>query len=143
MSVESFPDQELITAYFQGQLAQPVYDDGYPEPADMEWVGSNLTPYVVIEYGSPVGTAEGRGIATEDKQPTVQRVAVSCVASSGKVARQIASRVSAVGVGFVASDNVGPLRLVGGGAFTQRVESRPTVYVSEVYFSYISNLENP
>lgn len=141
MSVDAFPDQQLITVYFDGQLAQPVYDDGYPEPADMEWVNGVLTPYVVIEYGMPVGVAEGRGIAREEEQPTIQRVAVSCVASSGKVARQIASKVARVGVGFTASANVGPLRLVGGASLTQRVESRPLVYVSEVYFSYIGNME--
>ena len=141
MSVESFPDQELITAYFEGQLAQPVYDDGYPEPADMTWVNGVLTPYVVIEYGQPVGVADGRSISVEQDQPTIQRVAVSCVASSGKVAREIASKAATVGVGFVASANVGPLRLVGGGNFTQRVESRPLVYVAEVYFTYLSNME--
>jgi hypothetical protein len=142
MTVAAFPDQELITAFFVAQLAQPVYDDGYPEPADMPWVGDVLAPYVVIEYGMPVSTADGRSIAAEEKQPTIQRVAVSCVASNGKVAREVASKVASVGVGFISSDNVGPLRLVGGGSFTQKVESRPTVYVSEVYFSYLSNMKN-
>ena len=141
MTVASFADQELITAYFDGQLAQPVYDDGYPEPADMTWVNGVLTPYVVIEYGQPVGVADGRSISVEQDQPTIQRVAVSCVASNGKVAREIASKVAGVGVGFIASNNVGPLRLIGGATLTQRVESRPTVFVSEVYFNYLSNMQ--
>lgn len=140
MTVAPFPDQQLISAHFASQMAQEVYDDGYPEPADMPWPNGVLTPYIVIDYGMPVSTTDGRGITGEEDQPTVQRVAVACVASSGKVAREIASKVSAVGVGFTASSNAGPLRLVGGGNFTQKVDAKPTVYVSEVYFSYTSNM---
>ena len=140
MAVNPVADQDLITAYFNAQLAQTVYDDGVPDPADMTWTNNALPPYVVIEYGMPVGATAGRSIAGEEKQPTVQRVGLSVVSSSGKFARQVGGKIADVGVGFEASANVGPLRLLGGSTFTVQVDSRPTVYVSQVHFTYSSNM---
>lgn len=140
MTLNPYTDQEALGAYFDGQLAQDVLEDGFPEPGDMTWVNGVLTPYVVIDFGMPVATADGRSVAAEEKQPTVQRVVLSAVASSGKVARQIAGKIVEVGTGYMASSNTGPLRLVGGGQFTLQVESRPSVYVSEVYYTYLSNM---
>lgn len=142
MTLNPYTDQEALTAYFAGELAQDVLEDGFPEPEDMEWVGVNLVPFVVIDFGMPVATADGRSIAGEEKQPTIQRVVLSAVASSGKVARQIGGKIAEVGTGYSASNNTGQLRLVGGGNFTQLFESRPTAYISEVYFTYLSNMEN-
>jgi hypothetical protein len=140
MTLNPYADQGALTAYFTAQLAQDVLEDGFPEPGDQEWTNGVLKPYVVIDFGMPVATADGRSIAGEEKQPTVQRVVLSAVASSGKVARQIAGKIVESGTGFMASSNTGPLRLVGGGQFTQQVENRPSVYVSEVYFLYWGNM---
>jgi hypothetical protein len=140
MTVNPYADQEALAAYFRTQLAQDVLEDGYPEPGDMPWTNNILVPYIVIDFGSPVATTQGRSVAGEEKQPTSQRVVLSAVASSGKVAREIAGKIAEVGTGYSVSSNTGPLRLVGGGQFSQVVESKPTVYVSEVYFLYWANL---
>lgn len=142
MTLNPFSDQEALVVYFQGELAQDVLEDGFPEPGEMTWTNGVLVPYVIIDFGMPVATADGRSIAGEEKQPTVQRVVLSAVASSGKVAREIAGKIVQVGTGYMASSNTGPLRLVGGGQFTMQVENRPSVYVSEVYYTYWSNLTN-
>ncbi len=142
MTLNPFSDQEALVAYFQGQLAQDVLEDGFPEPGEMTWVNGVLVPYVVIDFGMPVATADGRSIAGEEKQPTVQRVVLSAVASSGKVAREIAGKIVEVATGYSISNNTGPLRLVGGGNFTLQVENRPSVYVSEIYLTSLSNMEN-
>ena len=142
MAVNPIADQDLITTYFNAQLSQTIYDDGVPDPADMSWVNNVLLPYVVIEFGMPVGAAEGRSIAVEQKQPTVQRVGLSVVSSNAKFARQVGGKVSEIGVGFTASSNVGPLRFIGGSSFTLQVESRPNVYVSQIQFTYLSNMSN-
>jgi hypothetical protein len=140
MSLNPYSDQEALTAYFTAQLAQDVLEDGFPEPGDMTWVNGVLVPYVIADFGSPVSTTQGRSVAGEEKQPTTQRLVLSAVASSGKVARQIVGKILEVGTGYSASSNTGPLRLVGGGNFTVQVENRPSVYVSEAYFVYWSNL---
>lgn len=138
--INPYADQEALVAYFASELAQDVLEDGYPEPGDMVWANNILVPYVVIDFGSPVASAEGRSVAGEEKQPTSQRVVLSAVASSGKVARQIAGKIAEVGTGYSASNNTGPLRLIGGGQFTQAVESRPSVFVVETYFLYLGNM---
>jgi len=140
MTVNPVEDQDLITAHFDAQLAQTIYDDGVPAPEDMTWVNNVLAPYVVVDYGMPIGSASGRSIAGEEKQPTLQRVGLSVISSNSKFTRQVAGKIAEIGVGFVASANVGPLRLIGGGAFTIQVEAKPEVYVSQVYFQYISNM---
>jgi len=140
MTLNPYSDQEALAAFFRSELAQDVLEDGFPEPGEMTWVNGVLVPYVVIDFGAPVAAAGGRSIAGEEKQPTSQRVVLSAVASSGKVAREIAGKITEVGTGYMASSNTGPLRLIGGGQFGQVVENRPTVHVSEVYFLYLGNL---
>ncbi len=140
MTINPYADQEALADYFRTELAQDVLEDGYPEPGDMPWTNNILVPYVVIDFGSPVATTQGRSVAGEEKQPTSQRVVLSAVASSGKVAREIAGKIAEVGTGYSVSSNTGPLWLVGGGQFSQQGESRPTVHVSEVNFIYLANM---
>ena len=142
MAVDPYADQVLLTAYFDSQLAQDVYDDGVPDPYDMTWTNGVLPPYVVIEYGMPIAATAGRSIAGEEKQPTVQRMSLTVVSSSGAYTRQVAGKIARVGVGYFASSNVGPLRLSGSTSFTMQVENRPMVHASQVHFSYTSNMEN-
>lgn len=139
MTLNPYVEQELITAKLESVMAQTVYND-VPDAVDTEYVNGVIVPYITVDYGMPFASAGGRSIAVEEKQPTDQRVIFSSIAGSNGVARQITSRIVSEMTGFKPSDNSGPLRLVGGGAYTIQMENKPTEYVSEVYMLYASNL---
>lgn len=139
MTLNPYVEHELITARLESVMAQEVYED-MPDAVDTQYINGLIVPYVTADYGMPFASAGGRSIAVEQKQPTDQRVIFSGVAGSNGIARQITSKMVAEMVGFVPSDNSGPLRLVGGGAYTIQVENKPTEHVSEVYFLFSSNM---
>ena len=100
-----------------------------------------------MDYGTPVATANNRSISTEEKQPYTIRVAVACVAgratnaASSRLARELSSKVARELTGFVPSTTSGPLKLIGGTGGTLRfTETGPTLWVSEQWFTFVSNL---
>jgi len=139
MTLNPYVEQELITARLESVMAQTVYED-VPDAVDTQYSNGLIIPYITVDYGMPFASAGGRSIAAEEKQPTDQRVIFSSVAGSNNTAREITSKIVNEMTGFKASANSGPLRLVGGGAYTIQVENKPTEYVSEVYMLYASNM---
>lgn len=138
MALDPVVEHDAITARLESVMAQDVYED-VADGVTQTWNDTFMVPYIAVDYGMPLASAGGRSIARENLQPTDQRVIVAACASSNRVARQVASRVVQQMTGFEPSDNAGPLKLVGGGAFTIQTENKPTVYVSEVYFMYSAN----
>jgi len=138
MALDPVAEHNAITAFLEAGFVQEVFED-VADGVTQTWVGTKMTPYIAVDYGMPLAMAGGRSIAAEELQPTEQRVIVAACASENRVARQIASKVVRELTGFIPSDNAGPLKLTGGGAFTIQTADKPTVYVSEVYFRYGAN----
>lgn len=141
MAIDPTTETNLITAKLDLEFAQKVVE-GYPDATVTEYVGGKLKPYIAADYGTPVATAQNRSIGTEERQPYNIRVSVACVADSSNLARQLSSKVAAELTGFVPSVNSGALRLIGGTGGTLKFDATsPTLYISEVWFLFISNLD--
>lgn len=141
MAIDPTAETDLITSKLDVEFAQKVVE-GYPDATVTEYVNGRLRPYLAVDYGTPVATAQNRSIGTEEKQPYNIRVSVACVSDTSNGARKLSSKAALVGTGFVPSSNSGPLRLIGGTSGTLKFDAAsPTLYISEVWFMFISNLD--
>lgn len=141
MTLNPYADQQAILAKANTEMAQNVVE-GVADGVTIEWdvTGMFVVPYIAASFGTPVAAGVGRSISVEAKQPTDLRVAFACVASSPDIARQISGKLVDEMTGFYASNNAGPLALIGGAQYTMRLDAKPTLYVSEVYFRFSSNM---
>lgn len=141
MAIDPTIETDIITAKVDSEFAQPVYES-IPDGTLTTYTNGKVNPYIAMDYGTPAATFEGRSIVGEAKQPFNIRVILSAVAPTSNLARKLTSKGARVLTGFQPSVNAGPLRLVGGGGYTiQFDETKPTVYVSELYFVFIDNLD--
>lgn len=141
MPIDPIVETNIITAHVDNNFAQPVYE-GVPDGTVTTYTNGKLNPYLSIDYGTPVATALNRSLGTEEKQPYNIRVIVACVAGTSNLARQLSSKAARILTGFEPNVNSGALRLVGGGGYTIQFDaSKPTLYVSELYMTFIDNLE--
>lgn len=140
MTLNPYVEQQAILAKSGTEMPQPVIE-GMADGVPLTWSADNtrVNPYIAVSFGAPVAAGEGRSIAGEALQPTDLRVAFACVASDATVARQISGKLVAEMTGFIASDNCGPLQLIGGAQYTIRKDAKPTLYVSEVFYLWSSN----
>lgn len=139
--IDPIVEQDIIVAAVDSAMAQTVYE-GVPDATLENHVNGVLVPYIAIDFGTPIATANDRGIVGEQTQPYSMRVAIACVGPTSRISRQISGKIAQTMTGFKANPNSGHLRMIGGASYTvQFSETLPTSYISEAYFSYVSNMD--
>jgi hypothetical protein len=136
--------QEAIKAYLDTNLAFDVFTGGIEEATNLLATNGVLRPHVVLRFGSaqPRLADQSFGGARYDGQDST--LDAMCVAAYDLHARQLASKVADVLIGYRPDSNSGELKLDwGGGSFTVISEgSRPQFYISWVSIRFPTNLAN-
>jgi hypothetical protein len=138
MAVDPKAQQDLVVAHMSTLFPGKVFED---DQTELSYVNGAPAEYITVDFGSPVPTGSDRGITGEETQPYVIRTTFGYVAASRTAARAGASQISAGMIGFVPGPGNGPMRFIGGGTYTLTEDTvKPTLYVSEVYMSFVANL---
>jgi hypothetical protein len=144
MSFDLYSAQEAITAYLDANLNFSVHTGGIEEAENLTATQGVLKPHVVLRFGSPQPTLADQSFGGARYDGQYSTVDAMCVGAEDRHARQLASKVADVLVGFRANPNVGELKLDwGGGTFTVIAEgSRPQFYISWVSMRFPTNLSS-
>lgn len=144
MALDLFSIQQQIKTFVDDSIAFPVYTGGVEEARTLAATNGILTPHVVLRFGSRqpyLADTSFAGARFDGKYSTVDAL---CVGESDEDARQLASYVSNILLGYQPGPDASQLNDDwGGGTFTVIAEnSRPQFYISWASFRFNFNLSD-
>lgn len=108
----------------------------------VELIGNEVKPYVVLTLGGPVRAAQDRGIAESARDTTIMWVTFDCVSNRPVVARNLKTRILELLTDFIPEDS-GRLTVDGSMRSSRKATSvLPFRVVESIGFSFRHNLQN-
>lgn len=134
--------QEDIKNYLDANLNFPIATGGIEEAENLTATQGVVLPHVVLRFGSPQPTLGDQSFGGARYDGQYSTVDAMCVGATDLHARQLASKVADVLIGYRPNANTGELKLDwGGGTFTVIAEgSRPQFYIAWVSIRFPTNM---